>query len=40
MSEKLLLLTNLELLQPLSIEIKTVNCPNTKGSVFPIDSAT
>jgi hypothetical protein len=32
--------TVLELLQPLSIEMKTVNHPNTKGSVFPIDSAT
>jgi hypothetical protein len=32
--------TVLELLQPLIIEMKTVNCPNTKGSVFPIDSST
>ena len=32
--------TVLELLQPLTIEMKTLNPPNTKGSVFPIDSAT
>jgi hypothetical protein len=32
--------TVLELLQPLTIQMKTVNRPNTKGSVFPIDSAT
>ena len=32
--------TVLELLQPLTIEMKGVNHPNMKGSVFPIDSAT